>query len=691
MADDDDDDDDDTDAVRDPIIGLLARASLKFLSPHDFDRLWDRASKVRPEARLFKVWGAIVDPLILRTAELRALHDDERLTDFVRAWMRLRPKPEAEESKAIRLYCSMADLDLTIMDDAEIDDATKQAVLDAREAFLSDEAVYDLIRNYFPRVCCIVGTAMPIFNGLVEPKRIGGTGCLIAPDVVLTNWHVIEHLLDGNGAARPGSNQEFAVFFDHRRKETITEHNHDWPNTKRVLPAESWYLDGSKKSVQRADFSTALDYALIKLATPIGTAARDGRSGERRGWVSITGPMAPTKPQLSQALLCPQHPRGLGRVFAFGRAVGLYHNSNSRLAYSLSSAEGSSGSPVLSLDGRMIAIHEADGNGALDEDPPQKHNRGVLLDTFASLVQIHLQGVSAVQDTISSIWAVRMPENAHHPLVGRQIFLDWIEDQLKPAPTQAPIYVITGGEKSGKSFSTDILRARLENLSDTVLAFAPPGRGTDSGGLASRSYMLLPERPDELLKEIAKALKLDAEKIPQPPPEFQWRETGAGEGVAEDLKLNDWASNSLTKWLDESIAAANFDQEKRLWVVLDIPPGTPFGPGIQSFLKSASNLAVTNPHFGMIRWVYIDYDPAFIPQSGRTHEKLRPQDDITVADGTLFLERMYVAVGKEVPEAGVLTAQWNFLAGLKIIPEAFFWTMVSATLRETIELSLAEE
>ncbi|WP_192180304.1 trypsin-like serine peptidase [Mesorhizobium amorphae] len=669
----------------DEILSNLADVSVYCLSRYDFAKLWDRATTTRLET----IEVTTDDPKAQRLAQLRALKDSGALSDFVRAWIATRGDPAPQEREAIKLYVGSVSIDLSRWENA--DPAKKQAALEERDAFLNTNDIFEILRTDFPRVCCIVGKAQRVVGGLPVPTEVGGTGFLVAPDVVLTNWHVVEPLLDDQGKQRAGSHTEFAVFFDHIRKEKIPRHDENWGDTTRVPPAEGWYLGGSPKSKALTDFATAFDFALIQLATPIGKAARNGRFGEPRGWIRIPEAGFIGPPAKDTGLLCPQHPGGMGRVFAFGRALQLYDGSDNRLAYSLSSEKGSSGSPVLSAKGALVALHEADGLGAGPQDPdPAEHNRGILLSAFAAMARDHLHDATNDPPPVTGLWAVRTPTETRHPLLGRKMLLDWIEGQIAADPTTLPIHVITGGPRTGKSFSIDVLRTRLETLPDIVLAFAPTSLTPEGQGSADRSTLLLPERPDALLAEIANALSLPTETIPRPPPEVQKRSTELGPGDAEDRKLNDWASTSLTKWLAETMQTEKTDLKRRLWIVLDVPPGTPFGPGMQSFLKSMVPAADGDHQFDIFRWIYINYTPVFLG-SAVPVEKLTPKDDIKIDDLKDFLGKMFTALGKRIPEDAEIEESFDYIDAMKGSSEELFWGMVRVALKTKIDRHFAKE
>jgi hypothetical protein len=667
----------------DDCLEQLAKACADHLTLREFTKFWNRATATHHDT----VAGASPDVYRQRTEQIRFLHKSGGLSKFIQAWIDGIDKPDPELRDAVARYEGYISIDVSRWGNAAGDEAKKQAILAELDAFMQSDDLLKVLQVDFPRVCCIAGTAKLQNGGLPAPKPVGGTGFLVGPDTVLTNWHVIAPLLDDVGSQRPGSESEFAVYFDHKQKQKIDDHTKDWPETVRVAPASDWFVTGSPQSNGAATLDQTLDYALVRLASPIGKAARNRMFGPPRGWIKLPSAAEFEDPKRDARLICPQHPDRSGRVVDFGRAIAKYQAAHTRLAYALSSTNGSSGSPALSTKGQLVALHEADGAGAGAGDPkPAEHNRGILASAFADLARQHLPDVDAEPSAVTGLWAVRR-RNVTHPLVGRGKLLKWIDDQIGADPTDPPIYVARGDPKTGKSFSVDILRVRLERTADTVLAFASTAEVAGTQSSTDRVDMLvLPERPDLLLAEVAKALRLDASTIPPAPPETLVLATDLGGGVVNDLKPNDWASKSLTKWLEEEMRKTNPEPGRRLWVSLDIPPNTPFGPAMQSFLKSWT-LPVADDHpFARFRWLFIDYEPTFIDPGEKIVDVLIPVQQITAEDVKAFVANAYMAAGRGQPTDEFLNESARFLkVTKKFAPPVAFWEAVVSLLSESME------
>ncbi|SED51380.1 Trypsin-like peptidase domain-containing protein [Rhizobiales bacterium GAS191] len=180
-----------------------------------------------------------------------------------------------------------------------------------------------------------------------------GTGFLVGPDSVLTNFHVVEKVLGGD-------NKFTAVvscLFDFAEAETggvdagtpigVASPCLDW---SRYGAAEN--TSNPSSSLPEAD---ELDYALLKLDDAVGNRPAPG-AWRKRGWITI-----PAKaPNLSKdsPLIIIQHPLTGPKVTdrQDKGVVGL-NPRNNRLIYVNETHPGSSGAPCLTADYELVALH----------------------------------------------------------------------------------------------------------------------------------------------------------------------------------------------------------------------------------------------------------------------------------------------------------------------------------------------
>lgn len=182
-----------------------------------------------------------------------------------------------------------------------------------------------------------------------QPK---GTGWLVATDLVLTNYHVIDSVK--KHIYGPSSVVCRFGYFD---KSNFIEQ-------KTFKLANDWLIDYSPFSLWDEGKSDVepnadeLDYALLRL---------DGRAGddilpngETRKWVSVSENPVVILPE--DVMLIPQHPEGRSLELAFGNVLKediAYNKSGTRLRYNANTAEGSSGSPCFNINLSPFGLHHS--------------------------------------------------------------------------------------------------------------------------------------------------------------------------------------------------------------------------------------------------------------------------------------------------------------------------------------------
>lgn len=199
----------------------------------------------------------------------------------------------------------------------------------------------------------------------------GGTGFLVGPDLVLTNHHVVEDVINGQ-VPRSG----VRCVFDH----LVDDAGRVQEGVGFELTGEGGWLVASSPPSEvdeqvhptRPPTTGELDYALIRLAEPAGRSrSLDGRE---RGWLSLLGGPPVITPGLP--LLIVQHPLGLPMKLAISETgVGAVVGRGTRVTYKANTARGSSGSPCLTFDLQLVALHQSGG---------PEHNVGIPISTIAA-------------------------------------------------------------------------------------------------------------------------------------------------------------------------------------------------------------------------------------------------------------------------------------------------------------------
>ncbi len=214
--------------------------------------------------------------------------------------------------------------------------------------------------------------------GRVEMNgRAWGTGFLVGPDTLLTNYHVLEKVLTGEAAS-----SAVAVQFDYK----VLADGSRWDGTRVGLHPKDWNLDASKytaaekarKPDSQAPTEDELDYALVRLERQIGKESVDPKAGRGvavRGWVSVprTDPIFRAK----MPLLIAQHPDGSPLKLALDTEAVIGENANhTRVRYATNTEPGSSGSPCFDLSWGLVALHHY-GDPAFGH---AKYNQGIPIN-----------------------------------------------------------------------------------------------------------------------------------------------------------------------------------------------------------------------------------------------------------------------------------------------------------------------
>ena len=197
------------------------------------------------------------------------------------------------------------------------------------------------------RVCRI--RAMPAGGG-----QIVGTGFLIAPQAVLTNWHVVE-ALTADGAGLPGSHEQLLIEFDVGGQAA----------PEQIPVAADWLISHSPYHASenpRAEtisvtvdlypaFADALDFAVVRLARNLAPDRGFYRLDPRyRARLEAPG---------SQVTLY-QHPGGAPLNHSSGAAQALWPpHVETRLHHTANALPGSSGGLLLDAQYDPVGLHQS--------------------------------------------------------------------------------------------------------------------------------------------------------------------------------------------------------------------------------------------------------------------------------------------------------------------------------------------
>lgn len=225
----------------------------------------------------------------------------------------------------------------------------------------------------------------------VEAAGSYGTGFLLGPDIVMTNYHVVQRIIEQHGVGA----EAVVLRFDYKRLEDGTTLN---PGKEYHLAAE-WLIDQSPMSAVDlqpepkicAPQPDELDYALLRVeGSPgldkIGDSPDPG--AQSRKWIEV--PAEPYDFLPDTPLFIVQHPQGdpLKLALDDDAVIGLNANAT-RVKYKTNTEAGSSGSPCFNANWDLVALHHS---GDPNFDPAHKptYNEGIPFGAIADL--LHKRG-----------------------------------------------------------------------------------------------------------------------------------------------------------------------------------------------------------------------------------------------------------------------------------------------------------
>jgi hypothetical protein len=175
------------------------------------------------------------------------------------------------------------------------------------------------------------------------PEGTGvGTGFLIGPGAVLTNWHVAKLLKQtGLQPEQAGVRFDYAAGADGVSVPAGQFYHFD----------TDWLIDSSVEK--------DLDFAVVRIAGAPGREAM-GESGETRGWLDYKQHQF----VVDEIQLILQHPLAAPLNLSAG-VVTAINPLHKRVTYTANTERGSSGSPVFTLGWELVALHhygEQSGN-----------------------------------------------------------------------------------------------------------------------------------------------------------------------------------------------------------------------------------------------------------------------------------------------------------------------------------------
>jgi hypothetical protein len=200
-----------------------------------------------------------------------------------------------------------------------------------------------------------------------------GTGFLVADDLVLTNYHVVEEHI--GGTRNPA---DIRCRFDYARDARGLEEG----RLVSLAAGESWIVvqspyDPADVSGVGRPASDRLDFALLRLSERAG--AQDMPGGGKRGVVTV--PLGVSAPNATAPVFIVQHPEGRPMAMAIGIVLAATQQADLRLRYDADTLPGSSGSGVFDQKLQLVALHHA---GDPRSKMSARYNEGIPIDKIVA-------------------------------------------------------------------------------------------------------------------------------------------------------------------------------------------------------------------------------------------------------------------------------------------------------------------
>ena len=249
--------------------------------------------------------------------------------------------------------------DLRLLDGMEKDDRLVNHSLEQTVKARSDTLDFT---DWLLRFARLRGVVCRI-EDVRDPRKALGTGFLVAADMLLTNFHVIEQY---TGVAPAMDTSTLMFRFDY-----VLESQGE--NFGKVVSAagDGWLVSSAAYSRNPGD-GADLDYALIRVSSPVGN---DMVGDVTRGFLQPSS-LTPA-PQQHEVIFIAQHPNGDPLKMAVGTVLDA--PADGHLRYDTETQGGSSGSPCLDATLNLVGLHQGSNSDRPSEEP---HNNGVRIDAI---------------------------------------------------------------------------------------------------------------------------------------------------------------------------------------------------------------------------------------------------------------------------------------------------------------------
>lgn len=215
-----------------------------------------------------------------------------------------------------------------------------------------------------------------------------GTGFLIGPDLVITNYHVIEPVDLGE------QGKTTMKGYSAKATNLVCRFDYKWVSGSEVSAGSKHHLAHNWKvflshscPLGQLPPTDKLDFAIIRLNSNVGNQvinASQDAGGAKRGWLT---PRTPYTFIRGTPLFIMQHPAGGPLKLTLDTDSTIGENENgTRVTYTTNTENGSSGSPCLTEDLEVVALHHS-GDPHYDQADKPIYNEGIPFAPIATLLQ----------------------------------------------------------------------------------------------------------------------------------------------------------------------------------------------------------------------------------------------------------------------------------------------------------------
>ncbi|MCV2890282.1 trypsin-like serine peptidase [Ruegeria aquimaris] len=329
-------------------------------------------------------------------------------------------------------------------------------------------------------------------------KQTNGTGFLVGPSTVLTNFHVVKHVWEV--LDQP---ELISVRFDFSATTGLRDADQPrYPAAKTgwkvahsgladwIEDDDYWWDDPAKRLAWLGRVGDTLDYAIIRL---------DGAPGLQRGWFALDQ-VEETAPD---GVWIMHHPGTEGQTLTGGRAVHTFP-MKSRIFHLATTAHGSSGGLVLNQSGTPIGLHYLGDEAGADRSEPFHQHPTMNVAITLKAISDDLRQKNALSQLTSTtdLNLIAGCIGGGQPVFGRQEYFRVLRDLWNGSKRVLRVHVNpfdTPITRPGKSFSFSILQHFFAAPENHYILFRAGDIQVDAYRLACDTLATFAPNAEEIL------------------------------------------------------------------------------------------------------------------------------------------------------------------------------------------------